>query len=240
MRTIWVIVTILVLTIILGTIGILIGIFEKRGRALALIARIWSKCILWSSGVRYRVTGLENLESKENYIFAGNHESAFDIPLAYAALPYQMVSIAKKELARIPLFGWAMSTGQHIFVDRRNHAKALESMKKAEESLTRNPRSILLFPEGTRSLDGEIKRFKPGGLILGIQTDMEIVPMAFCGTSDVNLKGSLKLSPRTIELRIGKPVPTRTLTYDNRNELAEKVRGEVIMLKTSWQEEQKN
>lgn len=237
MRTIWLIIVMVVLTIVLATSGIIIGLFERKGKAVAVVARLWSKGVLKAAGVKYSVKGLENLEPDMNYIFTGNHESAFDIPLAFAGLPYQMVSISKKELAKIPIFGWAMAIGQHIFVDRKNHSKAIDSLKKAEESLKNNPRSILLFPEGTRSLDGEIKPFKPGGLILGMNCNMEIVPIALCGTSEVNLKGSLKLAPGAVELRVGKPISTETLIYEDRHELAREVRKNVVSLKKSWEQE---
>ena len=235
MRTVWVALVIVVATIILATLGIVGSIFERKGKSIAFVARLWSKVVMSAAGVKYKVVGLENLDPDAGYIFAGNHESAFDIPLAFAGLPYQMVSISKKELAKIPIFGWAMAAGKHIFVDRKNHARALESLKKAEESLKKYPRSILLFPEGTRSTDGIIKKFKPGGMILGMNCNMSIVPIAICGTFDVNVKGSLKLVPGNTELRIGKPIATDGFTYDDRNDLAEKVRSEVVKLKDSWQ-----
>ena len=93
-----------------------------------------------------------------------------------------MVAISKIELKNIPFLGWAMQAAGHIFVDRRNHSSALESMNKAKKSMTRNPRSVIIFPEGTRSKNGEVLPFKKGGLVLAINLDMEVVPVGIKGT----------------------------------------------------------
>ena len=127
--------------------------------------------------------------------------------------------------------GWAMQAAKHIFVDRKNHAKALESLQNAAISLKQNPRSVFLFPEGTRSKDGKIHQFKKGGLLLGIEANMPIVPMALCGTGAVALKGEWKLKSSIIELRIGKPIETKDLEYEDRNKLTEMVFKEVVRLK---------
>ena len=106
-------------TIILGLAGILISFFEpKKGQTLGVVANLWAKLILFFGGITYTVKGLENLRSDGSYIFAGNHASGFDILLAFAGLPYWVVSISKIELKRIPILGWVMTTAGHIFVDR--------------------------------------------------------------------------------------------------------------------------
>ncbi len=238
MRLVWLMLNLVVWTLILGTLGLIVSIFEHRGKFMSWVAQTWSKIILFVSGVPYQVIGLENLDKDGHYIFAGNHESGFDIPLAFAGLQYQMVSIAKIELRKIPVFGWAMRAGKHIFVHRKNHEKARQSLADARKSLDENPRSILLFPEGTRSLDGKIHAFKKGGLLLGIETGIPIVPMAICGTAEVVTKGTWTVAPRPIELRIGKPINTSELEYKDRNMLVEQVRNAVIALKEECRAEQ--
>lgn len=232
MRTIWVIINMIVWTVILAGGGLILSIFEWKGKILGQVAHLWSKLILWSAGIKYEVVGLENLDSEQNYVFTGNHESAFDIPLAFAGIKHHMVSISKIGLKWIPIFGWAMQAAKHIFVDRKNHSKALKSLEKAVVSLKNNPRSIMLFPEGTRSKDGKIHKFKKGGLLLGIEAQIPIVPMALCGTGDVALKGELKLKSKEIELRIGKPINTIGMTYKDRNSLTDKVYKEIVSLKS--------
>ncbi len=234
MRTIWVVFNLILWTIVCGITGIFLSIFEWRGKIFGAIVHIWSKLILASAGVKYSVHGLDHLDSKQNYIFAGNHESPFDIPLAFAGIKHHVISISKIEYKWIPIFGWAMQAAKHIFIDRHNHAKAIESLKKAALSLKNNPRSILLFPEGTRSTDGKIHKFKKGGLLLAIEAQFPVVPMALCGTSDVAVKGARTLKSASVELRIGKPIETKGMTYDNRDILTDKVYKAVIRLKSEW------
>lgn len=232
MRSIWLAVNLIVWTIVIGGSGLVLSIFEWRGKILGKCAQIWSKLLLWAAGIKYTVYGYENIDREQNYVFTGNHESAFDIPLAFAGIKHHLVSISKIELKWIPIFGWAMQAAKHIFVDRKNHTKALKSLVKAADSISKNPRSILLFPEGTRSKDGKIHQFKKGGLLLGIKAQIPIVPMALCGTGAVALKGEWKLKSNQIELRIGKPIDTNGLTYDDRNDLTEKVYKAVVQLKS--------
>jgi 1-acyl-sn-glycerol-3-phosphate acyltransferase len=218
-------------------VGLIATLVDWRGRIISRIPRLWSKILLRVAGVPYSVKGVENLEKGNNYFFAGNHESAFDILLAFAGIPFQLVSIAKKELKWIPFLGWAMQAAGHIFVDRQQHSKAVNSLEEARKSLLKKPRSILLFPEGTRSLDGKVHTFKKGGLILAIQTDIPVVPIAFCGTSRVAVKHSWKFNPTTIRLQIGKPIPTVDITIEDRNEFVARVQSDVLSMKERWNKE---
>ena len=177
---------------------------------------------------------LKKLDPNQQYVFASNHESAFDIPLTLGGIPWHVVPIAKKELKRIPVLSWAMLAAGHIFIDRTNHDRALKSFDKIRNSLKKNPRSILIFPEGTRTLDGTMKPFKKGGVILAINTGLPIVPIACCGTFDVLIKGSKKFNSRPIELRFAPPIFTSPNDIENRNEITKKVENEVIRLKTEW------
>ena len=184
--------------------------------------------------ISYSVYGLENLKKDANYVFASNHESALDILLVFAGLPYHIVFISKIELKRVPLFGLAMIAGGHFFVDRRNHKKSIESLNKAKDSMKKNPRSIILYPEGTRSIDGSIQPFKKGGLVMAMNLDVPVVPIAMCGTREAMNKNTLSLRKNPLELRIGKPIETFNIEFENRNELANEVRNAIIELKSEW------
>ena len=146
-----------------------------KGRILSKIVKSWARTIFFSVGVKIQMIGLENLDSLKNYIFAANHSSSLDIPLMLGYIPFWIVPISKIELKWIPFLGWAMQMAGHVFVDRGNHERAIASLSKIKTSLLKNPRSILLFPEGSRSNDGQIKPFKSGGLGLGISTGISIV-----------------------------------------------------------------
>ena len=180
---------------------------------------------------------MEHLDADQQYVFIVNHESAFDILLLYAALPYKLVFMSKTELKKIPFLGWAMVLGKHIFVDRKKHKAALASMDIAKDSLKKYPRSIMIFQEGTRSLDGHMKPFKRGGTVLAIETGLPIVPVAICGSFVVIKKGSINIHPKTIGVVIGHPVPTTGLSIEDRNTVTETLRQQVVNLKSTWSQE---
>ena len=225
----WVVFNVILWTIVLGTLGIIGSLFEWKGRYMGWIVRSWAKIILKISFIKFNVMGEENIKPNKHYFFAANHESEFDIPLVFAGIKLQMVAISKIELKNIPFLGWAMQAAGHIFVDRKNHTRALESMKKAKRSMSLNPRSVIIFPEGTRSSDGEILPFKKGGLVLAMNLDMEVVPVGIIGTRTL-IKNKFSSSDDTLGLKIGKPIKTTSLDYENRNSLAENVRNEVVKL----------
>ena len=234
MRLYWYYFLICLSTFFLSIIGIILTPFDWKGKIWARIVKYWAKSILWIGNIPYKTTGLEKLDPNQQYVFASNHESAFDIPLTLAGIPWHVVPIAKKELKKIPFLSWAMLAAGHIFIDRSNHEKALESINNINISLKKNPRSILIFPEGTRTLDGKMKPFKKGGVILAINTGLPIVPIACCGTFDVLVKGSKNFNPKLIELRFGDPIFTNPRDIENRNEITEQVQKAVSNLKSEW------
>tara|TARA_B100000700_G_scaffold315622_1_gene403995 strand:- start:11826 stop:12494 length:669 start_codon:yes stop_codon:yes gene_type:complete len=214
----------------------IIGLIDLRGRFVAYLSRIYMRIVLWISGVKYRVIGIENLDSNSHYIFTSNHESAFDIPLILGGLDFHIVFLAKKELKNIPILGWAMLAGRHIFIDRYNRKKAVISLRKARQSLSSNPRSLIIFPEGTRSKDGKIHQFKKGGLSIALDIGMDLVPLAVCGTGSVIAKNSFTLNKGEVELHIGKPVISKHWKDRSASELADHLRNEVLSMKKSWKE----
>jgi len=227
----WYLINFVVWTLLFASLGIIGSLFEWRGKFLSWVARTWSKILLTIGGIKYSIIGLERLDLNSNYVFAANHESALDIPLVFAGLPFHVVAISKIELKWIPIFGWAMMAGGHFFVDRRNYTRALKSLEKAKLSMAKNPRSVIIYPEGTRSLDGKVKPFKKGGLVMAMQMGIPVVPIALCGTGNVLKKKGFTLNRQAIELRIGNPIETQNLDTDNRNQFVEDVRQEVIALK---------
>ena len=231
MRVLWASICTVLWTIIFGLSGIFLTTFESnKGRVLGHCARLWGKCILFTCGIKYKVTGLNNLNPNANYIFAGNHTSMLDIPIAFSSLPYWLVPIAKIELKSVILLGWVMRTAGHIFIDRKKSENALRTLEKTKKSLLDNPRSVLLFPEGTRTRDGSLGPFKRGGLLLSLETKMPIVPIAFVGSFEMFGKGSWSMKGRAVELRIGTPIDPSNYSYGSRRELAHHVREKVADL----------
>ena len=219
-------------TILFGVAVILFSPFDyKKGRILGFIVRYWAKIIFKTMNINVRVIGLDKLDRNADYIFAPNHASSLDIPLILGFLPFWIVPISKIELKWIPFLGWAMQAAGHVFVDRRDHEKAMLSIAKIKNSLLKNPRSILIFPEGSRTNDGKVNQFKTGGLSIGISTKISIVPVAIEGTFESLSKHSKKFVNKLLTINIGSPVDTRKYSLDDRKDLANFVNMEVKKLK---------
>ena len=227
----WFVFKIIIITFFFAFFGMIGSIFERKGKLMSFIAINWSKIILKVGKINFNINGLKNIDLRKNYFFVPNHESALDIPLVFASIPMHVVSVAKIELSRIPFFGWSMIAGGHFFVDRSNHKKAMRSIEKARISMNKNPRSVFLFPEGTRSLDGKVGRFKKGGLKLAIDLGVPIVPVGIVGTNQFqsNLKKGLNIG--NIELNIGKPIQTKKIKEKELLSFVEELRKKVILLK---------
>ena len=198
---------------------------------MSWIAINWSKVILRTGKIEYNIFGLDNIDLKKIYFFIPNHESALDIPLVFAAFPMHVVSIAKIELSRIPIFGWSMLAGGHFFVDRTNHNKAIESLVKAKESMLHNPRSVFLFPEGTRSKNGKVGKFKKGGISMAIDMELPIVPIGIIGTKKCQDQMRKGKKYKSIDLIIGSPVLTKNQKKEGLIEFVDSIRNKVINLK---------
>ena len=219
-------------TISFGVAVILFSPFDyKKGRILGFIIKYWAKTIFKTMNINVRVIGLDKLDRNADYIFAPNHASSLDIPLILGFLPFWIVPISKIELKWIPFLGWAMQAAGHVFVDRRDHEKAMLSIAKIKNSLLKNPRSILIFPEGSRTNDGKVNQFKTGGLSIGISTKISIVPVAIEGTFESLSKHSKKFVNKLLTINIGSPIDTRKYSLDDRKDLAIIVNSEVKKLK---------
>ena len=219
-------------TILFGVAVILFSPFDyKKGRILGFIVKYWAKTIFKTMNINVRVIGLDKLDRNADYIFAPNHASSLDIPLVLGFLPFWIVPISKIELKWIPFLGWAMQAAGHVFVDRRDHEKAMFSVAKINNSLIKTPRSILIFPEGSRTNDGKVNQFKTGGLSIGISTKIPIVPIAIDGTFESLSKHSKEFVNKLLTVNIGSPIDTRKYSFDDRKDLANFVNTEVKKLK---------
>lgn len=171
-----------------------------------VIARLWSIHLLMVGGVKVVVQGAEKLDKDKRYVFVANHQSNFDIPVLYVALQHQLSFLAKKELFVIPFFGWGMRAVGHIWIDRENARKALASIQRALQSLKKGGVSLVLFPEGTRSIDGTLGTFKQASFALVLKAGVEVVPVAIGNTAQILPKKSFRFRSGVATLTIGDPV----------------------------------
>lgn len=215
-------------TVILSLLA-LIASLERTYHFYFLLSRLFPWGILKISGVKLKITGLENLNPDQIYVYVSNHSSMYDIPALQFAFPNRAVMVFKKELARIPIFGWQLYTGPYIIIDRGNAEKALKSIERAKEHMLKRKISILLFPEGTRSKTGEVQPFKRGAFYLASKVRFPIVPTTVNGTAKILPKGKLRIVPGTITVHFDKPISMDNVnTRAEELELMEKVRQIII------------
>lgn len=208
---------------------ILVGFpFLPRGEySVHIIARRWAKGILWLSGVKVEVTGAEHILLDGPQIFMANHQSFFDIFIVLAFIPAQFRFIAKKELFRVPIFGGALRRYGTIEIDRQHHVSAVQSIDAAARKI-REGKSVMTFPEGTRSIDGEIKAFKKGVFHLALKAGVPIIPISITGSREIMPKHSLSVRPGRILITIDKPIAIKGYSDEHRDELIVRVRDIVV------------
>lgn len=219
----------------IATTGILICIslcllpFDRSGAISAWMFRFWARSILAISRVRVNLHGAGKIEPSRRYICAANHSSLIDIPVLVATLPVNLCFVAKQELFRIPIFGAYLRTMRHIPVSRENSRAAAKSMADAARTIAMGTRSVLLFPEGTRQLEG-LGEFKEGAALLAIRAGVPLLPIAIDGTQKIWPARAAIIFPGTAEVRIGDAVETEGLASAARAEVTAKLRGEIEVL----------
>ena len=225
MRVIWFIIN-LVLSISVCSIPIIaVGWFDKEKYYTGKLIKMWARWVIWSTGIQYEIDGLDNLNLDKQYIFMSNHESALDIVLGVAAIPSNIVFLAKKELFRVPVFGWAMEAAGMIKIDRQNPEIARKSVSEAVETLMHSSFSTLIYPEGTRSNGEELLPFKKGGFILAIRTQLPVVPITILGAGNVLPKGTLAIKKSHIKMIIDNPIPTLEMDINDKDQLLQDCRN---------------
>ncbi|HEX7416395.1 MAG TPA: lysophospholipid acyltransferase family protein, partial [Smithellaceae bacterium] len=178
---------------------VIFSIFPNADNKIHKVANLWGKILLLICNTKVEVIGKENILHSKPQIFVANHQSDFDILIALAYIPVQFRWIAKKEIFNIPVFGAAMRSAGYIEIDRQNREKALQSLDEAALRI-REGKSVMTFPEGTRSRSGEIKPFKQGTFHLAIKSGVSIVPVSIIGSGQIMPKRSLKISSGKVKL----------------------------------------
>lgn len=184
---------------------VLLSIFSPNGDLPHIVARYWARVSLICAQTGVTVAGRDNIHGGPA-VYMPNHQSHFDVFAILGYLNVQFRWTVKKELFDIPLLGLAMKRAGYIRIDRLNHEKAMESMTLAAEKI-RAGTSIVIFPEGTRSADGNLQfPFKKGGFHLALQAGVPIIPVTVQGSRDVLPKNGIKVKPGKINLILGKAI----------------------------------
>jgi 1-acyl-sn-glycerol-3-phosphate acyltransferase len=223
-RTAYIFLWVVLSTLFLGITAIIISCFSHTGNIVHRIARIWGRGILFVSRIRVSVKGFAHIDPQRSYIYMSNHQSNFDIPVLLAYLPVQFRWLAKAELFKIPIFSRAMRGAGYIRIDRSNRESAIESLKEAAAKM-KDGVSVMIFPEGTRSLDGNIRPFKKGGFVMAVDTGVPIVPIILRGTWPIMAKSSWRINSGQVFIEIEKPIDTTGYTRENKDDLIENVRS---------------
>lgn len=223
---------IILATAVCGMASLAVSFFDQGGRRQTAVARFWSRLLLRIARVRVTVEGAEKIDPRGSYIFAANHASYFDTPVVLANIPVQFRFLAKEGLFRIPLLGGHLKRAGHLSVPNDNPREAIRMMGEAGRVVRERGVSLLIFPEGGRSLEG-LQDFKEGAAYMAIKAGAPLVPLALIGTLEVLPMHSLHVRPGRVVLRIGDPIPTSTLKLQDRGTLTQQARERVAELSGS-------
>lgn len=190
---------------------------------------LWARGFVRACGIKVHAFGTEKIDPTKTYIFMSNHQSQVDIASIFVALPVQPGFVAKQELRRMPFFGKAMEVGGHVFVDRRKHDRAVEAIAEAAMRV-REGRSVVIFPEGTRSRPGIVGPLKKGGFHLAKQAGVPIVPIGIRGSANVMAKDDLLIRGGTVEVHVGDAIAPQEIERLALPDLMSRVRDAICVL----------
>ena len=230
MRIIWIYLNLIFWTLLFGLSSFFTILLTGKKENFKFFGVIWGKTLSFIFNIKLVVKGKHNLQNR-NYVFASNHASLIDIPLLLIAVNRYTVFIAKSELSKIPIFKSILDRAGFIFVDRKNNDSAVKSMNNLMDDIKKIPRSVAIFPEGTRTSDGELLPFKKGAAIFAINTDIPVVPVAISGTYSWSKKKLFDISQSVISFEFGEPITTENYSFDDRDYLTEKIKTNIKNMK---------
>ena len=209
-------------SVVLGTISLPVSLFGEKTRILHAFARTWSKLIMATILSPVKVSGLEHIDTSKPHVYAVNHASALDIPVLYVDLPFQFRIVFKKELLSYPIIGWHLKRSGQVCIDQQRPSRSVAAIRSAVKSLQAGM-PLVIFPEGGRTADGELKPFLPGAFFLAIKAQVDIVPVALVGTYELLPMNTYHIKPRPLEMRVGQPISTASYSMREMEALSERV-----------------
>jgi 1-acyl-sn-glycerol-3-phosphate acyltransferase len=210
-------------TLFMGAIAVAGSLLKTSERLRRSWMKLWARLVLRVSFVRVSASGLDGLERDRAYVFCANHLSYMDPPILLACLRHPAVFIAKASLFRIPFFGAGMRATGNIAIDRANARSAKQSLQRAAEAL-RSGVSIVIFPEGGRSDNGQLQPFHSGAFRLAIELGAPVVPLAITGSREILRPGTINVHAGRVSVYAAQPMETTQLTLNDRHMLAHEVR----------------
>ncbi|HTB10873.1 MAG TPA: lysophospholipid acyltransferase family protein [Bryobacteraceae bacterium] len=217
-------------TLFFGVISLVASPFDRSGEFMMKTARRWARLLLAIAGVRVKVEGLEKLTPGASYVFASNHLSYMDTPVILTHIRADFRFMAKSGLFKIPLLGTHLGQAGHIPVPRGDPRAAVKTMTLAADSIRSRNISILIFPEGGRSNDGELHPFKDGAAYIAIKAGVPVVPLAISGTREILAMHSATFHRGSVTVRVGDPISTDGLTLHDRKTVTETARECVVAM----------
>jgi len=209
-------------TVVLGVFSIPASLFGDKSRILHGFARLWSRLIMKTILSPVKVTGLDKIDTSKPHVYAVTHASALDIPVLYVYLPFQFRILFKKELLSYPIVGWHLRRSGQVCIDQQKPSRSIAHIRSAVKSL-QGGMPLVIFPEGGRTPDGQIKPFMPGAFYLAIKAQADIVPIALVGTYELLPMNTYHIKSRPLEMRVGGPIPTAGCSLDQMESLSENV-----------------
>ncbi len=224
---VWILLWAVIATLVLAVPIIVAGLFSRTGNFAFSLSKLWAYTMLAASFVRTEIKNKEKIREGTSYIIISNHQSLYDIIALVTRLGIQYRWFIKKEVLKIPLFGYGLYASRNIFIDRSNTAKAIESINKGIDRLPQGV-SIMVFAEGTRSPDGQIHEFKKGGFVTAVRRNIPILPVTVNGSRRILPKKSLAVTPGKIQVVIGDPIDMSRYTMDDVQVLIDRTRDTII------------
>ena len=209
-------------TVVLGVVSIPVSFFGEKSRILHGFARFWSRLIMKTILSPVKVTGLDKIDTSKPHVYAVTHASALDIPVLYVYLPFQFRILFKKELLSYPIIGWHLRRSGQVCIDQQKPTQSIAHIRSAVKSL-QGGMPLVIFPEGGRTPDGEIKPFMPGAFYLAIKAQVDIVPVALVGTYQLLPMNTYHIKSRPLEMRVGQPIATSGYSLRQMEALSAKV-----------------
>jgi 1-acyl-sn-glycerol-3-phosphate acyltransferase len=226
LKAVWIYLWAIVMTLLLAFPILAVAFLSRTGNLPFTISKIWARVMLLVSGVRVSITGRERIKKGTSYVIISNHQSLYDILALVTSLGVQYRWMIKKELLKVPLFGYALYASRNIFIDRSDNERARESIARGVARLPRGA-SVLVFAEGTRSKDGKLREFKKGGFVIALERHFPVLPVAVKGSRKILPKGAVSFRSGRIEVAVGEPIDTAGFDRESMDSLIARTRSAV-------------